>query len=66
MTKLLGFSPKDAGLYSLALTHKSAVSTRYESDYNDNERLEFLGDAILDAVVSELLYSRFPSADEGF
>lgn len=39
---------------------------RCPSDYNDNERLEFLGDSILDAVISEVLYKRFPSADEGF
>ena len=64
--KILGFRPKDLALYTLALTHKS-VKTRPESeDYGNNERLEFLGDAVLDTIVSELLYKRFPSADEGF
>lgn len=63
--KFLGFNPKNQYLYELALTHKSAESPCM-SDYDNNERLEFLGDAILDSVISEILYRRFPSADEGF
>lgn len=46
-------------LLTLALTHASAGKT-------NNERLEFLGDAILEFVCSELLYQKLPSADEGF
>lgn len=49
---------QDADLARLALTHRSA-------NQNSNERLEFLGDALLDFLVGEMLYSRFPAADEG-
>ena len=66
LTKLLGFKPKNIHLYVLAFTHKSAESVENDGYYDNNERLEYLGDAILDAVISELLYKRFPSADEGF
>lgn len=66
LTKLLGFKPKSTYLYVLAFTHKSAESVEYDGYYNNNERLEYLGDAVLDAAISELLYKRFPSADEGF
>lgn len=54
----LGYSFSDPGLLSLALTHRSAPG-------QSNERLEFLGDAVLDIVVSEMLYHRFPASDEG-
>lgn len=66
LTKLLGFKPKNFVLYYVALTHKSAVNVPCQDEYKNNERLEFLGDAILDAIISELLYLRFPNADEGF
>jgi ribonuclease-3 len=49
-------------LYLQALRHKSV----YDSSYQNNERLEFLGDTILDSVVAEVLYKRFPQAKEGF
>jgi ribonuclease-3 len=48
----------DPDLLELALTHRSA-SARH------NERLEFLGDALIGAVIAEVLYARFPDADEG-
>ncbi len=65
--RLLGFKPKNLSYYILALTPKSVIPhpCLKGSDIN-NERLEFLGDAILDAAISELLFKRFPSADEGF
>ncbi|MCF6365734.1 MAG: ribonuclease III [Bacteroidales bacterium] len=67
LKKLLGFKPKDINYYVLAFTHKSAdFNECYEVSLQNNERLEFLGDAILDAVISELLYKRFPTANEGF
>ncbi len=66
IARILGFRAKNPALYSLALTHKSVTDLRCESDYDNNERLEFLGDSIFDAVISELIYKRFPSADEGF
>ena len=54
----LRYQPKDAALFLRALTHRSAASA-------NNERLEFLGDAVLNLVVAEELYQRFPKADEG-
>ncbi len=55
----IGYSFKDKKLLIEALTHKS-----YKQPYN-NERLEFLGDAVLDLIVGEYLYKRFPNHDEG-
>ena len=55
----LGYTFKDKNLIIEALTHKS-----YKQPY-DNERLEFLGDAVLDLVVGEYLYFKFKKADEG-
>lgn len=49
-------------LYLQSLRHKSV----YESTYQNNERLEFLGDSILDSVVAEVLFEKFPQAKEGF
>jgi ribonuclease-3 len=49
-------------LYLQALRHKSV----YESSFQNNERLEFLGDSILDSVVAEVLYEKFPQGKEGF
>lgn len=63
---ILGFSPKNYKLYQLALIHKSASSRFSKSHDIHNERLEFLGDAILDTVIAEHLYEKFPDKDEGF
>ena len=49
-------------LYLQSLRHKSV----YESTFQNNERLEFLGDSILDSVIAEVLYEKFPQAKEGF
>ena len=54
----LGHEPRDAALFRLALTHRSASGA-------SNERLEFLGDSVLNLLVSEKIYRRFPEADEG-
>lgn len=67
LKKLFGFNPKDLSYYILALTPKSSTPHPCLKGSNiNNERLEFLGDAVLDAAISELLFKRFPSADEGF
>ncbi len=57
-----GYRPTDLNIFKKALRHKSLSS----GDLNSNERLEFLGDAILDAVVAEYLYNKFPGDDEGY
>ncbi len=56
--RVLGYECRDRALLRAALTHRS-------SGPGHNERLEFLGDAVLSLVVSEALYRRFPGADEG-
>jgi len=61
---LLGFHPRNVQLYRTALRHSSVIYTR-KLDLESNERLEFLGDAVLDLVVSEVLYYRFPDKNEG-
>jgi len=58
LVQILGFFPENLSLYELAFQHKSLHK-------KSNERLEFLGDSILDAVISEALYFRFPEKDEG-
>lgn len=61
-----GFSPIKFRLYDLAFIHRSASSTDLMGQPMNNERLEYLGDAILGAIVAEYLYNRFPRKDEGF
>jgi ribonuclease-3 len=57
------FQRKDLGL--AALTHKSYVNEHREAGLQDNERLEFLGDAVVDLAISHRLMERFPNASEG-
>jgi ribonuclease-3 len=63
---ILGFYPRKIDLYRLALTHKSAVGNTSKGNHYNNERLEYLGDAILDAVVGDILYNHFLGKKEGF
>jgi len=63
---ITGFSPLKLKLYDLAFIHKSATSVDYLGNPINNERLEYLGDAVLGAVVADYLYNRFPGKDEGF
>ena len=55
----------DKNLYQLALTHKSWVN-EHAGTHLHNERLEFLGDAVLEFIVSKEIYSRFPDKEEGY
>lgn len=61
--KRFKYKAKNIALFRTSVTHKSYSNTFMEKV--SNERLEFLGDAILDAVVAELLYERFPEHAEG-
>ena len=61
----LGYSFVDRGLLLDALTHRSFKNERPDVALADNERLEFLGDAVLGLVVASLLYVQFPDSDEG-
>lgn len=61
----LGITPGDLPLYRQALRHVSAV-TGERTGQPDNERLEFLGDAVLDTVIAGLLFTAYPDRGEGF
>jgi ribonuclease-3 len=61
----LGYSFRAASLCESALTHKSWMNETQETERTDNERLEFLGDAVLALVTSDLLMRRFPDQPEG-
>ena len=63
---LFGFYPKNVFLYKLAFLHKSAGSESLHGSKINNERLEFLGDAVLDAITADYLFKTFPTKDEGF
>ena len=63
--KILGFYPDNIKLYEQAFIHRSISPTQYGKS-NNNERLEFLGDAVLDAIIADIVYKRFPNKREGF
>lgn len=65
LKKILGFRPKKLDLYKKSFIHKSATYITHKGDIINNERLEFLGDAILDAVISDYLYKNYSNFDEG-
>ncbi len=64
--KITGFLPGRLELYELATTHKSACISLPDGTSVNNERLEYLGDAILNAIIADYLYIQFPGSDEGF
>lgn len=63
---IIGFYPHDISYYKLALMHKSVMHRNKKGKPVNNERLEFLGDAILDAIVGDIVYRHFPGKREGF
>ncbi|MEY3343863.1 MAG: hypothetical protein RL090_1547 [Bacteroidota bacterium] len=63
---ILGFYPSNIHVYKLAFSHRSALQTNSNSTQMSNERLEYLGDAVLGAIIAEMLFRRFPYKDEGF
>lgn len=62
---VIGFTPSRLNLYKLAFYHKSMNNVAGQKSYN-NERLEYLGDAILNTVVAEYLFKKYPTQNEGF
>ena len=66
LKNLLGFVPGNVSLYRLAFRHKSIAQQIKKGVKNSNERLEFLGDAVLGSVVAEVLFKLYPYEDEGF
>jgi len=63
---LLGFHPSNLRLYETAFIHRSASYTLPDGTRINNERLEYLGDAIIDTILSEYLFHLYPEATEGF
>lgn len=64
--RIIGFYPHDISHYKLALMHKSMFKRNEKGRPVNNERLEFLGDAVLDAAVGDIVYRHFPGKREGF
>lgn len=62
LRNVLGFIPRKPALYKTALSHRSVR----EGVHQNNERLEFLGDAVLSSVVADYLFMRYPYKEEGF
>jgi ribonuclease-3 len=62
---MLGFYPNNVALYEQAFIHRS-ISMNHDLKRGNNERLEFLGDAVLDAIIADIVYKHFPNKKEGF
>lgn len=65
LSERLGVDFRDYSLLSRALTHRSYLNENPSSVLEDNERLEFLGDAVIDFIVAAYLYHHYPEMDEG-
>jgi len=63
---IFGFYPRNIFLYKLALLHRSATTKKINGLKVNNERLEYLGDAVLSTIVADYLFRRFPFKNEGF
>lgn len=66
LKNILGFSPKNLSLYNQAFRHNSVAKEIKEGVKDSNERLEYLGDAVLNAIIAIYLFKKFPYKDEGF
>mgnify|MGYP001587275175 CR=1 FL=1 len=66
LKNILGFSPKNLSLYRQAFRHSSVAKEIKEGMKDSNERLEFLGDAVISIVIADFLFKKFPYCDEGF
>ncbi|GAA4310848.1 hypothetical protein GCM10023143_19660 [Compostibacter hankyongensis] len=62
LKNLLGFSPGNLALYEVALSHRSSR----EKTHENNERLEYLGDAVLGAIIGDFLFKKYPYKPEGY
>ncbi len=66
LRKITGFRTSNIRIYEVAFIHRSASFSLPDGKRINNERLEFLGDAVLDAILSDFLFEKFPDANEGF
>ena len=65
LRSLIGFTPANMSIFKLAFSHKSTSSDKAYAIQN-NERLEYLGDAVLGTIVAEYLFKKYPNSNEGF
>jgi ribonuclease-3 len=63
---MFGFRPGNLKLYEIAFIHRSATFTLPDGKKVNNERLEYLGDSVISAILSDYLFEKFPDANEGF
>ncbi|MDB4498234.1 ribonuclease III [Gammaproteobacteria bacterium] len=66
LKKLIGYLPQDVRYYKLAFSHSSKIIRDKYGRKINNERLEYLGDAVLETCISDILYRQFPDKQEGF
>lgn len=66
LEEILGYQISNRTHYERALRHRSIIDGDSYEKYETYERLEFLGDAVLDLVITEIIFERFPTEDEGF
>lgn len=66
LKNIFGYNPGNLALYKLALRHRSAATPMTNGIKHSNERLEYLGDAVLGSIVADFLFKKFPFRDEGF
>ena len=66
LRSLIGFAPRNISIYRLALIHRSAEERLPDGTLISNERLEFLGDAVLSAITAKYIFQRYPFENEGF
>jgi len=66
LKNILGYFPNNISYYEEALLHKSSYREYFKGAFRNNERLEFLGDAVLNAVVADIVFKKYPNEKEGF
>ncbi|MEO9885398.1 MAG: ribonuclease III [Balneola sp.] len=66
LERIIGLQIDDPSLFLRALRHRSTLSNDQYASHDSYERLEFLGDAVLDLIASEILFEKFPESNEGF
>ena len=66
LERIIGFYPTQISVYEQAFLHKSLIQNNEFQSFESNERLEFLGDAVLDNIISHYIYQKFPKKDEGY
>ena len=66
IARITGVYPNQTSIYQRAFLHRSALQINQLQAFESNERLEFLGDAVLDSIISNYIYHKFPKKDEGY